>query len=108
MPSPAVLSHDAPLTARSGLLDGDGSLGLALGAAALAVIAVGVAIFAADGLVGAVTLDGLTGTVGAHQLHHTHRVELALLTAVLWRQDNADTHTHTHVSRDNEAQQIQC
>lgn len=95
-PPLAVLSQDAPLTARPWLL-GNVGLGLTLGAAVLAVVGVGVAVLATDRLVDAGTLDWLAGAVGPRQLHHTHRIELALLAADIWR--HKEPHTQKRQER---------
>lgn len=62
-------------------------LGLALSPPALAVVDVGVAVLAAQRLVGAVALNGLAGAAHAQTLHLAHTVELALLPALLCKTD---------------------
>lgn len=61
------------------MLDGDEGLAQALRLASQTVIGEGVAVPAADGLVGAVALDGIAGTPGFLLLHLTHGVEETLL-----------------------------
>lgn len=84
-PSP-ILSHPpASLTTGPWVLDGDEGLAQALRLASDTVVDVGVAVLAAHGLVGAVTLDGIAGTVGAQLFHQTHGVEETLLLAFDWK-----------------------
>ncbi len=69
------------------MLDGDEGLAQTLRLASNTVVGVRVAILAAHGLVGAVTLDGITGAAGIQLFHQTHRVEEAVLLTVLWKKE---------------------
>lgn len=65
------------------MLDEDERLAQTLRPASQAVVGVGATVFAAHGLVGAVTVDGVAGAAGAQLLHHTHSVEEALFFTLL-------------------------
>lgn len=67
------------------MLDGDEAPAHTLRLSSHAVVAVGVAVLATQGLVDAVTLDWVTGTAGAQLLHHTDTVEKTLLFTFLWK-----------------------
>lgn len=67
------------------MLDGDENLAQALRLAPNAVVGVGLAVLAAQGLVGAVALDGIAGAAGVQLLHQTHSVEETLLLTVVWK-----------------------
>lgn len=69
------------LTTGSAVLDGDGSLLLALGFLALALVAVGAAVAGAEGPVGAVAGDALAGAARGAAAVQADPVELALLLA---------------------------
>lgn len=76
-----------PLTTGPWVLDGDEDLGQALRLSSNTVIGVGVAVLAANRLVGAVAFNGVTGTAGIQLLHDTHRVEETLLLTLLWKRE---------------------
>lgn len=61
------------------MLDGDEGPALTLGLASHTVVGVGPSVFAAHGVVGAVTLDGVARAVCPELFHHTHGIEQALL-----------------------------
>lgn len=69
------------------MLDGDEGPAQTLGLASHAVVGVGVAVFAAHGLVGAVALDGIAGAASVQLFHQTHGVEETLLLAVVWKKE---------------------
>ena len=82
------LSHPlAPLTTRPLVLDGDEGPAHTLCLASHTVVGVCFAVLAAHGLVRAVALDGVAGAAGGQRLHQTHRVEQAVLLALLWKKE---------------------
>lgn len=67
--------------------DGDEGLAQTLRFTSNAVVGVGVAVLAAHGFVGAVTLDGIAGAAGVQLFHQTHGVEEAVFLTVLWKKE---------------------
>lgn len=74
------------LTTGSAVLYWDGSLLVALGLAALAVVAVGAAVAGADGTVGTVTSDAVAGAARGAAAVQADGVELALVLAFVWEE----------------------
>lgn len=74
------------LTTGSTVLYWDGSLLVALGLLALAVVAVGAAVAGADGPVGAVAGDAVAGAASGAPAVQADGVELALVLAFVWEE----------------------
>lgn len=67
------------------MLDGDETLAQTLRLASQTVVVIAAPVLSADGLVAAVTIDGITGAAGAQLLHQTHRVKQTLFFTALWK-----------------------
>lgn len=67
------------------MLDGDESSAQTLCLASPTVVVIAATILSTDGLVAAVTIDGIAGAAGAQLLHQTHRVKQALVFTELYR-----------------------
>lgn len=81
------------LTTGSAVLYWDGSFLVALSFLALAVVAVGAAVAGADGPVGAVAIDAVTGAASGAAAVQADGVELALISTFVW-EDGGEQCSH--------------